>query len=185
MSDIVEHWFGTAFQQLHPLLQRLHRTGGVLSGPVQIRFGSGLAGMLGRRIAHRTGVPTSGADHHLRVAIHARDGVLHWERSFDGQSSFSSLFLPVGHYPTGHWLEQTGPVALRLGVDIVDGGWHWQHRDSRIRGLPLPAWCLPRLIASKCVEGSGYRFAVCMSLPLLGFAFAYAGTLALSLDEAA
>ena len=50
-------WFDGAFTRLHPLLQQLHRTGGTLDGVIGIRTGRGIAGILGRRLAARLGVP--------------------------------------------------------------------------------------------------------------------------------
>lgn len=40
MPAIVEAWFGSAFQRLHPRIQRLHQYGGTLKGHVDIRYGS-------------------------------------------------------------------------------------------------------------------------------------------------
>jgi hypothetical protein len=73
----VEQWFGPGFSHLHPLLQQLHRQGGSLSGPVAIHFGRHLSGWLGRRIARRMGIPSSGSNHTLEVRIHSADDGLH------------------------------------------------------------------------------------------------------------
>lgn len=174
-----ETWFGTAFAELHPLLQDLHRKGGVLRGPVEVDFGTGLAGWLGQRLARRLGVPSTAGTHQLEVEIHSASGVLHWSRRFNGSSRFVSRFRPVGVYPSGHWVERTGPLTLLLGVQVVDGGWHWRHRGTRWLGVPLPRFLLPRTLASKAIEEGGYRFSVEIRMPLLGKVLGYAGTLAL------
>ena len=57
-TDRVEFWFGEGFSGLHPLLQRLHRQGGVLEGEVELATGAGLAGWLGRRLAGKLGIPS-------------------------------------------------------------------------------------------------------------------------------
>lgn len=120
-ENIVTAWFGTHFSQLHPKLQALHRAGGVLSGTVCIERGR--AGWIGQRLASKLGVPLDQPQRDFRVEI--RHGVtgLHWDRQFSGGHAMRSLFQPVGTWPDGYWLEQTGQVHLRLTVDIVDGGW--------------------------------------------------------------
>jgi len=178
METVVEEWFGEAFRELHPLLQRLHRSGGVLSGQVQVSFGQGLAGLLGKRLASRIGVPSIAGAHHLQVAIHSQAGVLHWARTFNHLSEFSSEFKPVGHYPAGHWVERSGALSLELGVKILAGGWHWEHQRTRLFGIPVPKALFPTTLASKSVEGELYRFSVEVMAPVLGKLLGYSGTLA-------
>jgi hypothetical protein len=151
METVVEEWFGEAFRELHPLLQRLHKSGGVLSGQVQVSFGQGLAGLLGKQLASRMGVPNITGAHHLQVAIHSRAGVLHWARTFNHRSEFSSDFKPVGRYPTGHWVERSGALSLALGVKVVAGSWHWEHRSTTLLGVPIPKSFFPTALASKSV----------------------------------
>ncbi|WJN58007.1 hypothetical protein [Pseudomonas sp. SO81] len=55
-GNSVTSWFGEHFTELHPLLQRLHREGGELAGEVEVRYGQGLAGLLGRRLANKLGL---------------------------------------------------------------------------------------------------------------------------------
>jgi Domain of unknown function (DUF4166) len=181
MSTIVEAWFGKHFAELHPLLQRLHREGGVLAGPVHVSFGRGLSGVLGKRLASRMGVPATTGAHQLQVTIDSEAGVLHWGRCFNGQSAFNSRFQPVGHYPSGHWVEHSGPLSLVLGVEIKDGGWHWQHRKSAVFGIPVPKSLLPTTLASKRMEAERYQFSVEVRAPVFGQLLAYSGTLALRL----
>jgi hypothetical protein len=58
MNNAVIDWFGESFTALDPLLQDLHRHGGKLSGKVDLKFGSGLAGLIGRRLATKLGLPS-------------------------------------------------------------------------------------------------------------------------------
>jgi hypothetical protein len=147
MSTAVEALFGPAFGQLHPLLQALHRSGGTLRGRVDVRFGRGLAGVVGRRLARRLGLPPCDGPVPLIVDIHGTGTALHWDRRFGQASTFFSTFTPVGHHPTGRWVESLGLLRLDLGVSIVDGGWVWQPRGGgRLGGMPLPAWLLPRAV---------------------------------------
>lgn len=180
-GNLVAEWFGSDFVRLHPLLQRLHLHGGVLEGEVELSYGRGLAGLIGRRLGRRLGLPAQPGRVSLRVEINHDARGLHWNRLFAGTRRMNSLFVPHGRFPDGLWSETSGPVTLRLGVQIRDGGWHWQPRAMRLHGLPLPLWLLPRSHAYKQIVttdlGPRYRFAVSFSLPLLGQLLGYAGEL--------
>jgi hypothetical protein len=178
METVVEEWFGEGFGEIHPLLQRLHRNGGVLSGEVQVSFGHGLAGLIGRRLAARLGVPTAAGAHHLQVVIQSQAGALQWARSFNGLSEFRSEFMPVGSYPTGHWVERSGLLSLEVGVRVLAGGWYWEHRKTSFLGIPVPKALFPITLASKGIEGELYRFSVEVRAPALGKLLSYSGTLA-------
>ncbi|WP_081758314.1 DUF4166 domain-containing protein [Thalassolituus oleivorans] len=122
---LVKNWFGDKFSNLHPLLQKLHTEGGRLTGDVEISYGKGLAGVIGVRLAKKMSLPSEGT-HQLVVSIsHDIDG-LHWDRCFNNQALVKSLFKPVGHVEDGYWIETTGPLSMKLTVDINDGGWFWR-----------------------------------------------------------
>ena len=176
-DTIVAAWFGDSFNQLHPRLQSLHRYGGLLHGPVDVAFGSGLAGLIGRRLARRLGIPAMAGTHRLEVTISHRDGLLHWDRRFDDGPHFPSTFRPIGHWPGDCWIEQTAVIALRLRVDIVDGDWYWRCIGARRGRWHLPRWLLPRSEAFKRIEGDHYRFSVSFALPWLGDVLRYGGLL--------
>jgi Domain of unknown function (DUF4166) len=178
MSAVVEAWFGDAFSQLHPMLQELHRSGGTLWGTVDVRVGSGIAGLIGKRLASKLGIPPCNGVTPMKVSIYSNQMELHWDRTFNETSTFASTFTPLGKYPSGHWVESSGQLRLSLGVSIVNGGWVWRPRGGRLWGIPVPAWLLPRTAASKHVEGGLYRFSVELSLPLVGTVLSYSGKLA-------
>lgn len=180
----VIHWFGPQFEALHPRLQALHRHGGSLAGPVDIRRGSGIAGWLGRRLARRLGVPTEPVPHRLEVDIRHDGTTLYWHRRFDGASRMDSRFEPVGRWPQGHWRERTGAIALELTVEVVDGGWRWRCRRVRWHGIPLPMALLPHTQAGKWIEDDRYRFEVRFILPGWGEVLAYSGLLELRTGDA-
>lgn len=177
----VERWFGKQFGALHPLLQRLHRHGGVLRGPVEVGVGRGPAAVLGRHLAARMGLPV-GRPGALEVRI-AHDGqALLWQRRFiapDGQvREAPSVFRPVGTWPDGHWDETTGALRMRLTVDVERGGWQWRVLGARLGWLPVPVALFPRSRAGKWVDDQGrYRFEVAFEAPLLGPLLWYRGTL--------
>lgn len=178
MSAVVETWFGEAFTQLHPLLQELHRSGGTLSGTVEVRLGTGLAGWAGRRLAQKLGVPSCDGIATMSVAIFSTDTELHWNRTFNETSTFASTFTPTGRYPSGYWIESSGLLRLKLAVSIVNGGWVWRPIGGRLAGIPFPLWLLPRTAASKCINNGQYQFKVEVGLPLLGTVLSYSGNLA-------
>ncbi len=174
----VERWFAEGFERLHPRLRDLHRHGGELEGPVRIEYGRGLAGWLGRRIARRMGVPPGRDTAQLRVRIGSDANVLHWHRVFDDAFDMRSTFVPVGHWPDGHWLESTGRLRLALAVESADGGWRWRTRATWWRGLRVPLAVLPRVSAGKRIDpDEGYVFDVGVRLPGIGLLFAYSGRL--------
>lgn len=177
-SSLVADWFGDDFTQLHPLLQRLHRHGGRLSGQVTIDIPSGVAGLIGRRLALRLGIPAQPGAHDLEVLISHADGALRWERCFDSTMRVLSLFKPVGTRRNGHWAEETGPLKMSLTVDIAeDGGWHWRCLSVRFSSVPLPMWLFPQSKAHKAIVGDKYRFHVGFAMPSLGTVLSYGGDL--------
>lgn len=177
MPAVVENWFGDAFTQLHPLLQELHRSGGTLSGTVDVRLGRGLAGWAGRRFARRLGVPPHDGSASMGVSIYSTEAGLHWDRTFNETSVFASTFTPTGRYPSGYWWESSGLLRLKLAVSIVDGSWVWRPIGGRLWGIAFPVSLLPRTVASKGIDNGQYRFSVEVRLPLLGTMLSYSGNL--------
>ncbi|MGH8050001.1 MAG: DUF4166 domain-containing protein [Arenimonas sp.] len=174
----VNQWFGDAFFDLHPRLQQLHRQGGLLKGRVVLHFGDGLAGFIGKRIAAKLGVPLQAGEHELQVAVHHENGMLYWSRCFDEQHIMQSIFIPFGNYLDGYWLEKTGPISVKLTVDIIEGAWCWRVMAIRLFGLPLPMFLFPGSTAYKKVIGDCYQFHVGFSLSWIGRLFCYEGNLA-------
>lgn len=178
-SSLVANWFREGFAQLHPQLQRLHQQGGQLDGKVEILFGRGVAGFIGKRLARKLGIPATHNAHHLTVNISHRDQALHWHRCFNNSTVMSSVFYPTGHWPTGYWTEKTGHLQMDLAVDVIDGGWFWRCVSMRVGKLPVPLWLMPKMTAYKTIEQQQYRFYVAFSLPVLGLLFSYSGLLQL------
>jgi hypothetical protein len=182
-KSCVQDWFGPEFEHLHPLLQHLHLQGGVLAGEVHIQVGRGLAGVLGRRLAYKMGIPIDQPHCPLRVVISHRAQQLHWARTFGtGTGSAKevlSVFEAVGQHPGGYWVERTGAMHFKMTVDVIDGGWHWRALGASLHGLPLPISWLPRSRAYKRIENGAYRFEVAFVMPLLGPLFSYSGLLQL------
>jgi hypothetical protein len=175
-NKLVKNWFGDQFSNLHPLLQKLHSDGGELVGDVEISYGKGLAGIIGGRLGKKMNLPREGV-HQLTVSIsHDVDG-LHWWRRFDEQTVIKSLFKPVGDIEQGYWIETTGPLSMKLTVDIKNGGWFWRCLKVNFLGLPIPRWLIPHTNAYKIIENGKYRFYVEFSLPIIGSLVSYQGLL--------
>jgi hypothetical protein len=181
-NDIVSNWFEQAYADLDPLLQKLHRSGGELSGNISISYGKGLAGLIGKRLAKKMQLPNQGA-HKLLVSIsHSKKG-LHWSRKFNDNNIVESLFVPLGNRINGSWEETTGPVKMKLTVDIINGGWYWRCLGISLFGIPIPLMFIPKSQAYKIIENGQYKFYVSFSYPLLGSLVSYSGLLDAKYNE--
>lgn len=177
-THAVVEWFGAGFGELHPRLQALHAQDSELRGSVDLRFGDGAAaGAFGRHMARKLGMPHVAGEHHLTVSIRHDANTLQWDRCFDDTHHLRSTFVPVGHWPQGHWIEKTGALELALTVDVIEGGWHWRATGARIRGIRIPMWLFPRSTAYKRIEEGKYRFHVAFAVPVLGEVIRYSGVL--------
>jgi len=181
-ENAVTRWFGNEFTQLHPLLQQLHLNGGTLQGKVDIEFGKGIAGWIGRRLASKLGIPVDCPQSNLKVDIHHQNNKLYWSRTFasadnPGTDKMQSVFEPKGQWPKGYWVEQTGKIKLILTVDIIDQGWYWRGLKTKLGWLTIPQWLLPRSKAWKRIKEEQYEFNVEFSLLGLGLLLRYHGAL--------
>lgn len=175
-SEIVKKWFAAEFSALAPALQDLHLHGGKLVGDVQIELGDGIGGFLGRRLSRKLNLPGPGL-HQLVVTITHSTEALHWDRRFNDSIEMNSTFLPVGFIGSGYWIERTGPLQMKLTVDVKNGGWYWRCLGFSVVGVPLPAWIFPESQAYKYVENDCYRFYVGFKAPLIGLLVSYGGLL--------
>lgn len=183
MSSLVSDWFGEKFFELNPRLQELHKSGGVLSGKVNVKLDTGIAGYFGKHLAKKFGIPLHSRDQSFSVVItHHLDG-LHWDRYFDS-SRMHSVFLPVGNITNGYWLETTGIFKLHLTIDVKDGGWYWRCVSIKLKNITMPLCLFPRVNAYKKIDGEKYRFYVGFNLPLFGEVLSYSGLLDLVVSSA-
>jgi len=175
-SRLVKDWFGDEFSKLAPELQQLHLNGGKLAGMVQVAYGNGMAGVIGRRLAKKLNIPPAG-DHAFIVNISHHEDGLHWDRLFNNAKEMKSTFTPVGNIKNGYWLEATGPLQIKLTVEIKGGGWSWKNLSYSFLGIPLPRWLFPQTQAYKVIENGKYRFHVAFAIPVLGELLSYSGLL--------
>ena len=178
-KNLVEAWFGNPVARLHPRLQKLHRHDGTLRGPVEVRVASGAGRAIGERLRRKLGLPLPGPGHTLEVRISHDNERMLWERRFDGgEAAFASRFIPVGQFPDGYWRETSGALELHMGVVLDDdGGWHWRTRRVLWKGLRVPQFLLPRVVAHKRWHQGAYDFAVSVRVPGLGEVVGYTGRL--------
>ncbi|WP_299579563.1 DUF4166 domain-containing protein [uncultured Microbulbifer sp.] len=178
MKNAVAHWFGEDFDKLNPLLRRLHTQGGRLYGKVDITFGTGISGLIGRRIAGKLGIPSQAGKVPFSVEIRHSLETLFWSRTFANGHTMTSEFQPVKTFRQGgYWIESSGPVNIQLGVSIEGGNWQWLQQSVSIFQLPIPTILMPKVSAGKAIIDALYQFEVKMALPVLGFAFGYSGKL--------
>jgi len=160
------------------MLQRLHSEGGVLSGEVKVEYGSGIAGLLGKRLGVKLGLPLHTGPTDLKVDISHTDQVMIWSRQFGSASKpMVSVFTPQGNYESGYWAETTGAITVELSVEVQQGGWHWIQRATRVKNLAVPALLVPELKAKKSFEDNLYQFEVALNKRGLGLLVRYAGAL--------
>jgi len=179
---LVKNWFESDFSNLDPLLQKLHLSGGELSGDIDISYGKGIAGLIGKRLAKKMKLPSKGS-HKLLVSIYHSSKGLHWDRTFNDDNIVESLFVPVGNNKNGYWVETTGPLKMKLTVDIIEGGWFWRCLSISLFGLPIPTFFVPKSQAYKIIENSKYIFNVSFTYPLIGSLVSYRGVLDAQYNE--
>ena len=127
-------------------------------------------------------LPSKGS-HKLLVSIYHSSKGLHWDRTFNDDNIVESLFVPVGNNKNGYWVETTGPLKMKLTVDIVEGGWFWRCLNISLFGLPIPTFFVPKSQAYKIIENSKYIFSVSFTYPLIGSLVSYRGALDAQYNE--
>ena len=169
MNSITEKWFGSHFSDLHPKLQLLHSGGGILRGEVDVTYGSGMGGLIGKRLGRKLGLPPVSGRTTLNVVISHTNDKMIWSRQFGSSNKpMVSEFTPYGQYSDGCWSETTRGITLELSVELKQGGWHWVQRAMRINSLTIPALFLPNLKANKAIKNDLYHFEVELFKPALG-----------------
>jgi len=76
-SNIVKNWFEKDFEKLAPQLQELHIFGGKLTGDINVTYGRGIAGIIGKRLAKKLGIPNAG-NHVLVVTVCSQNLLDRW-----------------------------------------------------------------------------------------------------------
>lgn len=164
---------GADFARLPPEVRASHDHAGPRRwvGKAEVARGRGL---LARAIAAVFRFPAAGSDVPVEVVKRPVGAGELWERRF-GEGRFRSRLGAR----RGRLVERFGPFAFDMGLQVRDGALHWPVVAGRCLGLPLPRWCLPRVVAREGAEGGRFRFHVEMHAPFGGgLIVAYRGWLA-------
>lgn len=136
---------------------------------------------LARVVLALAGMPPAGRDVAVRLEVRALRDEQIWERDFAGfrMTTIQSLA------PGGLMAERRGPLELLFRLDTEARALVYRPAGLRLRvgplRIPLPSWCGPRVeVRAWCEpdEDDVMHVRVSMSLPLLGEAITYGGSLA-------
>lgn len=161
---------GNRFDKLPPSVRAMHevlRDGGA-SGEAQV---TGAANAIGALIARIVGFPRAGR-HALYVAFKESEAGEIWVRQF-GNDAFRSV---LGE-KNGLLTERFGPLRFAFDLPSSPSGLTMVMKGWSLFGLPLPLALAPRCLATEWEEEGRFRFAVAISLPLIGRLVHYRGWL--------
>lgn len=173
--DLFEAAIGEAWCHLPEITRLIHtvRPSIVLEGRANV---DGAETAAGRFIAALFGFPVASQDVPVRVVIE-RDGLgERWARHYPTRTMRSIM---TAADPRRHTVEEhMGPFRFRLklaaseaGIDLIPEAVSW-------RGLPLPRWCLPRIVATERASSANkHLFDVMLSLWPFGRLVHYRGWL--------
>ena len=164
---------GPDFARLAPEVRASHDHAGPRrwAGKAEVERGRGL---LARAIALVFRFPVAGRDVPVAVVKRPVAGGEIWERRFGAGRFRSHLSMRRGRL-----VERFGPFAFDMGLQVREGALHWPVVAGRCLGVPLPRWCLPRVVAHETGAGGQFRFHVEMHAPFGGgLIVAYRGWLA-------
>lgn len=164
---------GAEFARLPPQVRASHDHAGPRrwAGRAEVERGRG---WLARAIAFAFRFPAAGRDVPVEVVKRPVGAGEVWERRF-GAGRFRSHLSRR----RGRLAERFGPFAFDMGLQVRDGALHWPVVAGRFLGLPLPRWCLPKVVARETESDGLFRFHVEMHAPFGGgLIVAYRGWLA-------
>ena len=167
---------GDAFATLPPRVRKLHLAVGTrrYRGAATVKRGTG---WLSRLCGWATGLPAAAPETPIEVEIAAGSDDETWTRNFGARAMRSRL------WQGGTLLrERLGLVTFGFALSASGGILHWEVREVRALGLPLPVRWFAGVRASESEVDGRYRFDVRAALPLAGELVHYQGWLAVA-DE--
>lgn len=145
---------GADFARLSPEVRASHNHAGPRrwAGRAEVERGRG---WLARAIAFAFRFPAASREVPVEVVKRpVRAGEV-WERRF-GDGRFRSHL----EMRRGRLVERFGPFTFDMALEVRDGALMWPVVAGRCLGLPLPGWCLPRVVARETETGGRFRFHV-------------------------
>lgn len=171
---------GNALELVPAPLRALHEAGGTrrYEGRARVRAAEGL---VARRVARMTGLPTRHGEMPIAVAIEPDGEGEIWTREFprrDAATFDAARPMRTRLSPDGALLrEEFGPVTLHFRLEADADGIVWHPVDARAGGMALPVAWVRGIHARESLRDGCYAFDVGARLPMLGHLVAYEGWL--------
>lgn len=169
MSSLYERILGASFQNLSPVLKRIHdsRARKRYVGRCTIERGKG---WLAHAVARIARLPDSNDDAPVEVTIDCSGAGEIWARRFGAHPMISVL------RDRCHMLEERlGAVTLRFELVASSDKIEWLLRGARFLLFPLPASWFAACTAYETTDGTQYRFDVHAEMRGVGLLVRYRG----------
>lgn len=174
-GSVYERILGSAYADLPPLIQALHRPGEIAryKGEADIVRGRNpLAALL--CLIFR--FPKAGQNIPMSVTFTVKDGVEHWTREFAGRKMHSTQEEGTGRFE--HLMtERFGPFAIGIALVIKDNILCNVTQSWSVFGLPLPRILCPGGEVFEHIKDGRFNFHVDITAPLIGRIVKYTGEL--------
>jgi hypothetical protein len=150
---------------------RFHAAGsGRYRGRADITSGN----LLARLIVRIAGFPAPGRDVDFEISTTPQGEGHIWTRRFGTRITRSYLRYDSRHACA---VEQFGPVAIRMGVQMQGEVLAVEVLGASFLGLPLPRLLTPKSASSEFqTPDGGFGFDISASLPLIGLLIRYQGS---------
>jgi len=173
--SLYEKALGSAYQDLAPAIQALHRIGERAEFKGRCRVTRGRHPLSGV-IAFFFRFPKASPDIPVQVVMTVKDGIETWERCFDGRRMVSTQEAGTGRQAR-LITERFGPVAIHMAICILDKKLALETQGWSLFGLPLPRALLPSGEIFEREIDNRFNFHVDICVPLLGRLVKYEGWL--------
>jgi hypothetical protein len=172
-DSLYQRVLGPRFEQLPPLVRRLHQPGARFEAAGECRVQRG-DNSLARILADGLGMPGPSEQLPLRFSIDSRDGAEIWRRDFGGHVFTSRMWADR----RGMLCERTSLATLRYDLEVEHGILRMEMRGFSSLGLPLPRGIWPTIATAESERDGRYCFDVRASMPGVGLVVRYRGWLA-------
>ena len=175
-AQVFERALGAGWALLPPTTRHIHAAipATVWRGHADVR---GAQSLVGRAVAKLFSFPVTAEKVPVRVAIESDGQRELWARSYPTRTMRSVMKNPDPLRQTVD--EHFGPYRFRLRLVASSQGIDMHAERVFLGPLPLPKWCLPKIVATERVNACGeHVFDVQISLWPLGLLVHYQGNLA-------